>query len=141
MDSWSGVNEGRVPGPTDPRQAPARTDAPAAHAIALLAHGVSCTPTVGVKGNKGGRTRKGRSLLPPLIALALFAITVPAHWADSRSLVASIQCVSDGDTIIAMTADGTKLRVRLLGIDAPEIPHGTKFGQRFGPLDTGDGER
>jgi endonuclease YncB( thermonuclease family) len=68
---------------------------------------------------------KGRSLLPPLIALALFAITVPAHWADSRSLVASVQCVSDGDTIIAMTADGTKLRVRLLGIDAPEIPPAT----------------
>jgi endonuclease YncB( thermonuclease family) len=40
-----------------------------------------------------------------------------------------------------MTADGTTLRVRLFGIDAPEIPHGNKPGHRFGPLDTGGGER
>ena len=84
---------------------------------------------------------KGRRLLYPLIALAFLTTTVPAIWADSRSLVAIVQHVSDGDTIIAMTADGTTLRVRLLGIDAPAIPHGNKPGHRFGPLDTGDGER
>ena len=75
---------------------------------------------------------RGRRLLYPLIALAFLTITVPALWADSRSFVATVNRVSDGDTIIAMTADGTKLRVRLLGIDAPEIPHGNKPGQPYG---------
>jgi endonuclease YncB( thermonuclease family) len=90
-----------------------------------------------------GRTTvlKGRRLLYPLIALAFLTTTVPAIWADSRSLVATVQRVSDGNRIIAMTADGTTLRVRLFGIDAPEIPHGNKPGHRFGPLDTGGGER
>ena len=40
--------------------------------------------------------------------------------------------VSDGDTVTVFTPEGAKLRVRLFGIDAPEVPHGRKPGQPFG---------
>jgi endonuclease YncB( thermonuclease family) len=33
---------------------------------------------------------------------------------------------------VVIAANQTKLRIRLLGIDAPEIPHGTKPGQPYG---------
>jgi endonuclease YncB( thermonuclease family) len=32
----------------------------------------------------------------------------------------------------AVTSNQTKLRIRLLGIDAPEVPHGDKPGQPYG---------
>ncbi len=35
--------------------------------------------------------------------------------------------MSDGDTLMAFTSEGTKLRIRLVGIDAPEIPPGKKW--------------
>jgi len=35
-------------------------------------------------------------------------------------------------TLVAVTANQTKLRIRLLDIDAPEVPHGRKPGQTFG---------
>jgi hypothetical protein len=44
-----------------------------------------------------------------------------------------VQRVADGDTITVMTANQTKLRIRMWGIDAPETPKGAKFpGQPFG---------
>jgi endonuclease YncB( thermonuclease family) len=40
--------------------------------------------------------------------------------------------VSDGDTITVITANQTKLRIRMVGIDAPETPKGPKFpGQPY----------
>ncbi len=62
------------------------------------------------------------TLVPWLVGTVFLTVAVPALSASPRSLVATVQRVSDGDTIIAMTADGTKLRLRLLGIGAPEIP-------------------
>jgi micrococcal nuclease len=42
--------------------------------------------------------------------------------------------VADGDTLTVITPNQTKLRIRMLGIDAPETPKGTKFpGQPYGP--------
>ncbi len=55
-----------------------------------------------------------------------------AHAGDPRTLVAKVERVSDGDTVIAVTSEGTKLRLRLLGIDAPEVPQGEKPGQPYG---------
>jgi len=52
-------------------------------------------------------------------------LTVPAHSATPRTHVAKVERVSDGDTITAFTSEGTKLCIRLLGIDALEIAHGT----------------
>jgi endonuclease YncB( thermonuclease family) len=39
-----------------------------------------------------------------------------------------VTLVSDGDTIVVETGEGTKLRCRLAYIDAPEIPHGRAPG-------------
>ena len=66
-------------------------------------------------------------LLPVALALA-----ASGFGASPRSLVATIQHVADGDSVTAMTDNNTKLRIRLLGIDAPEVPHGKKPGQPFG---------
>lgn len=47
-------------------------------------------------------------------------------------ITGTVTRVSDGDTIVVETAEGTKLRCRLAYIDAPEIPHGRAPGQPFG---------
>ncbi len=61
------------------------------------------------------------------ISLAiLLGFAGPAPAASPRSLVATLQRVADGDTITAVSANGTKLR--LLGSDAPEITHDSKQG-------------
>jgi micrococcal nuclease len=40
--------------------------------------------------------------------------------------------VADGDTVTVITPNQTKLRIRMLGIDAPETPKGVKFpGQPY----------
>jgi micrococcal nuclease len=73
---------------------------------------------------------------PRLLACILLAIVLgfagSAPAASPRSLVATVRHVVDSDTITAITVNATKLRIRLLGIDAPEIPHGNKPGQPFG---------
>ncbi len=65
-------------------------------------------------------------------SLILFYPLGVSHAATPRTLVAEVERVSDGDTITAITSNQTKLRLRLLGIDAPEVPHGDKPGQPFG---------
>jgi endonuclease YncB( thermonuclease family) len=56
----------------------------------------------------------------------------PAHAAPARLLTATVLRVADGDTLTAETGNGTKLRIRLLGIDAPEVSHNGKPGQPYG---------
>lgn len=73
-----------------------------------------------------------RRLLHWLSALACLALAVPAFSASPRSLVSTVQRVADGDTVTAISANGPKLRIRLPGIDALEIPHGNKPGQPYG---------
>ncbi len=75
-------------------------------------------------------TRIRRGLIV-ITASILFTLSF-AHAATSRTLVAKVERVSDGDTVIAVTSNQTKLRIRLVGIDAPEVPHGEKQGQPFG---------
>jgi len=69
-----------------------------------------------------------------LIAFLAYILLLlpPAHAATPRTLPAKVERVSDGDTIIAHTSNQTKLRLRLLGIDAPEVSHGKKPGQPYG---------
>jgi endonuclease YncB( thermonuclease family) len=44
-----------------------------------------------------------------------------------------VERVADGDTLTVITANQTKLRIRMFGIDAPETPKGSKFpGQPYG---------
>jgi endonuclease YncB( thermonuclease family) len=67
------------------------------------------------------------------VAVCFFPVLLnPVHAATPRTLVAKVERVSDGDTITATSSNQTKLRIRLLGIDAPEVPHGKKPGQPFG---------
>jgi endonuclease YncB( thermonuclease family) len=57
---------------------------------------------------------------------------VGANAETPRVLQGTVERVSDGDTLVALADNATKLRIRLLGIDAPEIPHGSKPGQPLG---------
>ena len=56
-----------------------------------------------------------------LTASVVFYLAVPARSASSRSLIATVQHVADGDSVTAISDNGTKLRIRLLGIEAPEV--------------------
>jgi len=60
-----------------------------------------------------------------IVAAFLPLLPASAHAATPRTLVAKIECVSDGDTITGITSEGTKVRIRLLGIDAPKVAHST----------------
>jgi micrococcal nuclease len=67
------------------------------------------------------------------VAVCFFVVLLNlAHAATPRTLVAKVERVSDGDTIVAIAENGTKLRIRLLGIDAPEVAHSPKPGQPYG---------
>ncbi len=67
------------------------------------------------------------------VLAALVTVLAPSFpHAGARLLTATVQRVADGDTVIAETANGAKLRLRLLGIDAPEVSHNGKSGQPFG---------
>jgi endonuclease YncB( thermonuclease family) len=70
---------------------------------------------------------------PRLLACILLVIVLgfsgSAPAASPRFIVATVQRLSGGDTVTAIPANGNKLRIRLLDIDALEIPHGMKPGQ------------
>jgi endonuclease YncB( thermonuclease family) len=60
--------------------------------------------------------------------------TSPSGKKPQRIEEGLVERVADGDTITVITSNQTKLRIRMLGIDAPETPKGTKFpGQPYGP--------
>jgi len=53
-----------------------------------------------------------------------------------RTLDAVVTRVIDGDTVVTETSNGTRLKVRLYGIDAPELARAGKPGQPFAPEST-----
>ncbi len=73
-----------------------------------------------------------QGILGALASSLMLFFVAPPYAATPRTLVAKVERVSDGDTITAITENQTRLRIRLLGIGAPEIPHGRKPGQPFG---------
>lgn len=70
------------------------------------------------------------------VALATVASSLvsllSADLAAYRIIAATVERVTHGNTVTAITSNQTKLRFRLLGIDAPEIAHGYKPGQPYG---------
>jgi endonuclease YncB( thermonuclease family) len=59
--------------------------------------------------------------------------TSPAAPRPQRTEEGTVTHVADGDTITVITANHTKLRISMVGIDAPETPKGPKFpGQPYG---------
>jgi len=67
-----------------------------------------------------------------LLLLLILLLKGSTFGAATDTIVATVERVSDGDTIIAFTSNQTKLRLRFLDIDAPEVPHGKKPGQPYG---------
>ena len=56
--------------------------------------------------------------------------TSPSGKNPQRIEEGSVERVADGDIVTVIMANQTKLRIRMLGIDAPETPKGTKFPGR-----------
>jgi micrococcal nuclease len=73
-----------------------------------------------------------RKTLQILIAVLVILYAAAAHAAPMRTVTATITKITDGDTVQAVTPEGTKLKVRLYGIDAPETPKGKIPGGPFG---------
>jgi len=73
-------------------------------------------------------------LAAPLLAIGVGLLPSPhlAHAAPPPTLLAKVERVDTGDSLVAVAENGTQLRVHLLGIDAPEVPHGKLPGQSFG---------
>jgi len=69
-------------------------------------------------------------LVLTVFTLPIFASNQTNH--HPRSIHVTIVKVSDGDTVQGETPEGTKLKIRLYGIDAPEIAHGKIPGQPMG---------
>jgi len=74
-----------------------------------------------------------------LVFLFSILLLPPPSYAILRTVEGTVSKVSDGDTVQVITAEGTKLRVRLYGCDAPEteqINRRTgainKLGQAYG---------
>lgn len=74
-----------------------------------------------------------QALLPLLIAAGVTAPGVAsAQRTFTPEFTALVVHVDDGDTLVALRADGQKTKVRLANIDAPEKEHGRcKPGQPF----------
>lgn len=67
-----------------------------------------------------------------VFALAFFCSLPAAAKEPIRVIEGVVTKVSDGDTIQVIDPLGTKLKVRLYGIDAPETAKGNKPGQPHG---------
>jgi micrococcal nuclease len=74
-----------------------------------------------------------RRLAPALLAaLVGFSSLGAAQAPPPRIFLATVERVSAGDLLVAVAVNGTRLSIRLLGIDAPKVTQGSKPGQPFG---------
>jgi micrococcal nuclease len=73
-----------------------------------------------------------RKALQILLVVLVILCMAAAHAAPIRTVTATITRITDGDTVQAITQEGTKLKVRLYGIDAPETSKGRIPGEPFG---------
>jgi len=76
-----------------------------------------------------GRSRSAVPFFTAIVALLVFSVP---SCAGPRTVEGKVSRVIDGDTLTLLTREGTKLRVRLYGIDAPEVRHGEMPGQPHG---------
>jgi micrococcal nuclease len=82
-----------------------------------------------VRFRMSGRFR--RAVLFLFAFVALLGPSVPS-CASPKTAEGEVTRVIDGDTLTLTTREGTKLRVRLYGIDAPEVRHEEMAGQPYG---------
>jgi len=76
-----------------------------------------------------GRFRRVVLFLFAFVALLGSSVS---SCASPRTVEGEVSRVIDGDTVTLATREGTKLRVRLYGIDAPEVRHEKMAGQPYG---------
>ena len=56
-------------------------------------------------------------------AVSFFVLLLSsAHATTPHTLVATVERLADGDTLVALTSEGIKFRIRLTEIDAPGSP-------------------
>ncbi len=77
----------------------------------------------------GGRIRSAVPFFAATVALLVFSVP---SCAGPRTVEGKVSRVIDGDTLTLLTREGTRLRVRLYGIDAPEVRHEEMPGQPHG---------
>jgi micrococcal nuclease len=73
-----------------------------------------------------------RKTLQIILLVMVILYAAASHAAPIRTVTATITRITDGDTVQAITPEGTKLKVRLYGIDAPETSKGRIPGEPFG---------
>ena len=66
------------------------------------------------------------------LVLLMVLCLAPSSNAYIRTIEGFVIQVSDGDTLTLETRAGTRVRLRLYGIDAPEMAKGTNSGQPYG---------
>ncbi len=76
----------------------------------------------------------GRSRRTILFLSAFFVLlgSFAPSCSSPRTVEGEVTRVIDGDTVSLATREGTRLRVRLYGIDAPEVRHREMAGQPYG---------
>lgn len=73
----------------------------------------------------------GKPLVTAIVVASVLALMPPQPQAGTRALTGKVVRVADGDTLTVATRDGTR-KVRLYGIDAPEVRHERTPGQQGG---------
>ena len=67
-----------------------------------------------------------------IVCCILLCLLNSVQGAALQTIVGTINRVSDGDSVTALSNNNAKLRIRLFGIDAPEVAHDKKPGQPYG---------
>ncbi len=68
--------------------------------------------------------------------LIIFALVLActSEALAARTIVGMVRTVYDGDTLLLVTREESRLKVRLYGVDAPETPKPDTPGQPFGAV-------
>lgn len=77
----------------------------------------------------------GKSIGAAVVLALVVAGTLfrpPPSPAATRSVAGRVVHVADGDTLTVASRDRERMKVRLYGVDAPEVRHKETPGQRFG---------
>ena len=74
----------------------------------------------------------GKALGTAVVIASVLALVPARPQAGTRAVAGKVVRVADGDTLTVATRDGTRVKVRLYGIDAPEVRHERTPGQAGG---------
>ncbi|MEI7816844.1 MAG: thermonuclease family protein [Desulfuromonadales bacterium] len=69
-----------------------------------------------------------------ILAIFLQGLLLTNIACAGRTVEGMVKAVYDGDTVVLLTREDSKLKVRLYGIDAPETKKPNKQGQPYGDI-------